>query len=202
LSEGPQGDDLAWGLNSVAYLWDVTKASGELSAKEAIWVLVVGFTGSFGNRHYQLYACYSPAGGTGWQWETLGSPGGLNAGLCPNALLVTNEYMAEIRKFGHTFSLGPAFAQNVFVFTPGSDLNLYADFTPDASLGLSASWTWQALPPFVAGGGIFWGASTEIEASLASVQMFVFAEDIRGEGDIHTCRWDGSAWTWYDQQGP
>jgi hypothetical protein len=183
----------ASGLNTVTFLTNVTKAGGKFSSKEAIWVFVLGLIGNFENQQYQLCACYSPAGGTGWQWETLGSPPGtgFNAGLCPNALGVPNESNAGI------------FTQNVFLFAGGSDLNIYAAFTPDASLGSGAVWTWQprGLPPnteFVILNGAV--ASSEVETSLANVQMFVFGTD--NNGDVHTCRWDGLAWTWHDQLGP
>jgi hypothetical protein len=183
------------GMSSLTYLSHVAKSGGlggQISANEEIWVFVIGGSGDLLNQSsYQLYACYSPANGAGWRWETLGSPSGNGLPYIHTALLVSNESNAG------------NFTENVFLFATGADLNAYADFTPDASLGSAAGWTWQPLglppnTPFV----IFRAAvaSTEVEASLASVQMFVFGQD--EEGDIRTLRWDGSAWTWYDQQGP
>jgi hypothetical protein len=154
------------------------------AAKE-IYVFAVGTDG-------HLYDCYSPAGGTGWVWNDLGLPPGTAIQtFFQNALRLGTESKAAV------------FAWPVFVFVVGEDFNLYLDSSPDASLGPSATWNWQSLgqPP---GRGLLGlngaVASTEVEASTADEQMYVFASDI--ESDVHTVRWNGSAWTWFDQNGP
>ena len=95
------------------------------------------------------------------------------------------------------------FTENIFVFVIGTDYNLYADFTPDATPGAAAVWTWQALgaPPETTWLATYGAVvSTEVETNLSEVQMFVFA--MVQTSEIYSLRWDGSKWTWYNQFGP
>ena len=164
---------------------------------ESIFVFVIGIDG-------HLWVNYSrvalgpqaslKAHGTGWSWKDLGTPP--TTGIYtffPNALLVGNESKEAV------------FNWNLFVFVVGYDNSLWMISTPNAELGLSAAWTWQPLgaPPYPPSrtvahlnGAV---ASTETEATLASVQMYVFVLDSLIA--IDTCRWDGSAWTWHEQKG-
>ena len=165
---------------TVTFLYDVSKKT----SPEAIYVFVLG-----SDNH--LYACYSLGGGAGWTWEARGTPASPIQTFFTNALLVSNESAAAI------------FTENVFVFAVGDDGNLYADFTADASRGSTAIWGWQNLgaPPeasLVLTNGA--AASSEVEPSLSDVQMFAFASDT--STDVHSLRWDGTKWTWYDQLGP
>jgi hypothetical protein len=164
-----------------------TSLTVPLAAAQSIFVFVIGIDG-------HLWVNYSPSGGTGWSWQDLGTPPttGINT-FFPNALRVGNESKAAV------------FNWNLFVFVVGNDGSLWMDSTPNAELGLSATWTWQPLgtPPYppprtVVGlnGAV---ASTETEASLASAQMYVFVLDSLLA--IDTSRWDGSAWTWHEQKG-
>ena len=169
---------------------------------ESIFVFVIGIDG-------HLWVNYSgplasprspvtlpgPSFGTGWSWKDLGTPP--TTGIYtffPNALLVGNESKAAV------------FNWNLFVFVVGYDNSLWMISTPNAELGLSAAWTWQSLgtplppPPRTVGGLDGAVASTETEATLASVQMYVFVND--EFTDTNTSRWDGSAWTWHDQKSP
>jgi len=174
---------------------------------ESIFVFVIGIDG-------HLWVNYSgplasprspvtlpgPSFGTGWSWKDLGTPP--TTGIYtffPNALLVGNESKAAV------------FNWNLFVFVVGNDGSLWMNSTPHAELGLSAAWTWQPLgtPPSPPSrtvahlnGAV---ASTETEATLASVQMYVFVLDSLLGTD--TCRWHhtlllpAGAWTWHEQKG-
>jgi hypothetical protein len=157
-------------------------------AAKSIFVFVIGVDG-------HLWVNYSPSGGTGWSWQDLGTPP--TTGIYtffPNALRVGTESKAGV------------FNWNLFVFAVGNDGNLWMNSTAHAELGLSAAWTWQSLgtplppPPRTVGGLDGAVASTETEATLASVQMYVFVND--EFTDTNTSRWDGSAWTWHDQKSP
>ena len=154
-------------------------------AAKSIFAFVIGIDG-------HLWVNYSPSGGTGWSWEDLGKPPttGIQT-FFPNALRVGNESKTAV------------FNWNLFVFVVGNDFSLWMDSTPHAELGLTAVWTWQArgTPPSTILTGLNGAvASTEVEATLASVQMYVFVTD--DTGDVRTSRWNGSAWTWHDQLGP
>jgi len=151
------------------------------AAKE-IYAFVVGTDGN-------LHAVYSPAGGTGWKWENLGPPpGGVGfQTFVPNAL----------RAAGVETKSG-AFSWPVYVFAVGGDYNLYMNSSPDASLGLSAAWSWQGLgqpsgsPPLMSLIGTV--SSTEVEASVADEQFYAFVYDI--EYGVNIISWDGSTWSW------
>ena len=103
-------------------------------AAKSIFVFVVGNDG-------HVYACYSPSGGTGWQWVDLGLPPVTGPqpilSFSPNALRIGNESKTAV------------FNWNVSVFAVSGDSALWADSTPDASLGSTAVWTWQprGAPP-------------------------------------------------------
>jgi hypothetical protein len=172
------------GVSSVANFRPTALTIPPDAAKE-IYVFVIGTNG-------HLFACYSPSGGIGWTWEDLGVPPGTGIqSFFQNALRVGIE------------SKSAAFTWPVFVFAVGDDFNLYMTSSSDASLGPSATWNWQPLgqPP---GRGLLGlngaVASTEVEASLAAYQMYIFASDF--DSDLHTIRWNGSTWTWFDQNGP
>ena len=124
-------------------------------------------------------------------------------------MAVNFDSLAEgLGSYGYPLLFAAVFAENVFVFADCIDSNsnssIYAAFTPNAALGLHAMWTWQplGLPPGSPGVSLLGAAaSIEIEPTLASVQMFVFAENVgSGSSEVYTCRWDGSAWSWHDQQ--
>jgi hypothetical protein len=154
-------------------------------AAKAIWVFVIGNDG-------HLYASFSPSGGTGWVWIDRGvPPTAAIQNFFPNALRVGNESKTAV------------FNWNLFVFALGTDFSLWVDSTPDATPGTAAVWQWNsrgAPPATVLIGFNGAVASTEVEATLASVQMFVFISD--DSGDLHLNQWDGSKWTWHDQLGP
>jgi hypothetical protein len=91
----------------------------------------------------------------------------------------------------------------MFVFAVTHNFTLSMDSSADASLGPSAVWNWQDMGQPTGRGLLFFGgavASTEVEPSLADVQIYAFAVDI--ENDVHTLRWNGSTWIWFDQGGP
>lgn len=157
------------------------------AAKE-IYVFVIGEDGN-------QYAVYSPSDGTGWMWKPLGAPPGKVPiqTFLPNALRAETE--SEVKST-------VVFKYPVYTFVVGNDFNLYIDFSPDASLGLSSTWSWQ--PEGNPGTGLtsLNGAvsSSEVESSVADEQFYVFVTDI--DNDVHTLRWNGSSWTWHDQLGP
>ncbi len=175
---------------AVTFLTDVTKAGNVISSNEAIIVFVLGEDG-------QLYACYSPAAGTDWQWKYLGEPYHVPPpqssiqSFFGNALLVATESNAGI------------FTWPIFVGAVGYDFKLYMDFTTDASEGTSAVWEWQprGSPTGVVLTSIIGAVCFFVAAgSWTDSQIFIFVND--DGNDVHTCRWDGSQWTWHDQQGP
>jgi hypothetical protein len=154
-------------------------------AAKAIWVFVIGTDG-------HLYASFSPSGGTGWVWLDRGVPPGTSIqNFLPNALRVGNESKSAV------------FNWNLFVFAMGADFQLHVDSTPDATPGTGAVWTWDSrgAPSGTVLNGLNGAvASTEVEATLASVQMFVFVSD--DNGSLYLNEWDGSKWTWHNQLGP
>lgn len=153
------------------------------AAKE-IYVFVMGGDGN-------LYAAFSPAGGTGWVWENRGAPAAKIQAFFPNAQRVGIESKSAV------------FTWPVFVFAVTNNFTLAMDSSPDASLGPSAVWNWQDMGQPTGKGVLFFAgvvASTEVEPSLADVQIYAFALDI--ENDLHTLRWNGSTWSWFDQSGP
>jgi len=154
-------------------------------AAKAIWVFVIGTDG-------HLYEAFSPSDGIGWVWQDRGvPPTAAIQTFFPNALRVGNESKTAV------------FNWNLFVFAVGTDFKLYVDFTTDATPGTSAVWNWdpQGAPTATLLGGLNGAvSSTEVEATLASVQIFVFVSD--DTGDLHLNQWDGSKWTWHDQLGP
>jgi hypothetical protein len=188
--------DVVYQPNSVTYL-NVTQ-KGNNPPTESIYVFIVGDDNNY-------YACYSPAGGSDWQWIGLGPDPHLYGkigwpGQWTATLLVSNELN------------GGVFSENIFVFTPifpesGATSTLWIALNSSASLGPSAAWQWQDFgtpaeesPVRPVGGVIGAAASTEVEGGLGDVQMFVFIIDLYFH--YWTIRWNGSEWKWFDQEQP
>jgi hypothetical protein len=185
------GDGSVWAwqnlgkpLPGVSFLFPPSALTIPPDAAKEIYVFVMGIDNN-------LYAAFSPAGGSGWIWENRGAPTAIIQNFFPNALRVGIESKSAV------------FTWPVFVFAVTQNFTLAMDSSADASLGPSAVWNWQDMGQPTGRGMFFFSgavASTEVEPSLADVQIYAFALDI--DNDVHTLRWNGSTWTWFDQSGP
>jgi hypothetical protein len=143
-----------------------------------------------------LWSCQSPSGGTGWQWQDHGLPPDAtsNTNSINNVLLVGTE------------SKPAGFKWNLFVpavgVLPGGATEVC--LTLNVSPSSTGVWEWQTLDPaqgYSAGGILGSAASSETEASLANVQMYIFVT-AQDTDELYTVRWDGTQWTWHDQGSP
>jgi hypothetical protein len=132
-----------------------------------------------------LWSCQIPSGGTGWQWQDHGLPPS-NTDSINNVLLVGTE------------SKPPGFKWNVFVAAVGaSEVWLTLNVYPTTGV-----WEWQTLPQGYPALSILGSAaSSEAEASLANVQMYIFVTALETD-ELYMVRWDGTQWTWHDQGYP